>query len=178
MADLNVKRLIAWRGNMRKLTWGQARTWLTRARESWMSMPMRGRIASHRASSETDGRRRLLGALGFAISVVGGAVLLRRILHTSADEPQFWLFHVAIALSAAYAGTAATLVATLLSVLLARIGSDGATFDGVAAWPRGTADRVHRPSYGEGDPRFAAAPRYAEWFDSASSNQPSVKRIE
>jgi PAS domain S-box-containing protein len=86
-----------------------------------MSISMRGRIASQLPSSETDGRGRL-AAHSFAISVVAGAVLLRWILHTSTDEPQFWLFHVAIALSAAYGGTAATLVATLLSVLLARVG--------------------------------------------------------
>ena len=106
---------------MRKLTSGQAWTWLTRTGESWMSISMRGRIASQLPSSETDGRGRL-AAHSFAISVVAGAVLLRWILHTSTDEPQFWLFHVAIALSAAYGGTAATLVATLLSVLLARVG--------------------------------------------------------
>jgi len=86
-----------------------------------MSISMRGRMASHWASGEADGRGRL-AAHSFAISVVVGAVLLRWILHTSTDEPQFWLFHVAIALSAAYGGTAASLVATLLSVLLARVG--------------------------------------------------------
>jgi PAS domain S-box-containing protein len=42
---------------------------------------------------------------------------------TSTDEPQFWLFHAAIALSAAYGRLAPALVATLLSVLLERIGS-------------------------------------------------------
>ena len=105
---------------MRRITPGQALTWLTQAGESWMSL--RGRIAPRLDSIETDGRRRL-AAHGFAVGVVAGAALLRWILRTSTDEPQFWLFHVAIALSAAYGGTAAALVATLLSVLLARVGS-------------------------------------------------------
>ena len=104
---------------MRRLTSGQARTWLARAGESWISL--RGRVARH-LDIETDERRRL-AAHGFAVSVVAGAALLRWTLRTSTDEPQFWLFHVAIALSAAYTGTAAALVATLLSVLLARVGS-------------------------------------------------------
>jgi PAS domain S-box-containing protein len=57
------------------------------------------------------------------MGVVAGAVLLRRVLDASANEPQFWLLHVAIALSAAYGGTASALVAALLSVLIARVGS-------------------------------------------------------
>ena len=105
---------------MRRLTSGQALTWLTRAREWWMSL--RGRVAPYLDSIETDERRRL-ALHGFAIGVVAGAALLQWILRTSTDEPQFWLFHVAIALSAAYGGTAPALVATLLSVLLARVGS-------------------------------------------------------
>ena len=84
-------------------------------------MSLRGRVARP-LDIETDERRRL-AAHGFAVSVVAGAALLRWTLRTSTDEPQFWLFHVAIALSAAYSGTAAALVATLLSVLLARVGS-------------------------------------------------------
>ena len=105
---------------MRRFRSGRARTWLTQAGESWMSV--RRRVAPHLDSIETDERRRL-AAHGFAVGVVAGAALLRWILRTSTDEPQFWLFHVAIALSAAYGGTAAALVATLLSVLLARVGS-------------------------------------------------------
>ena len=84
-------------------------------------MSLRGRVA-RRLDIETEERRRL-AAHGFALSVVAGAALLRWTLRTSTDEPQLWLFHVAVALSAAYGGTAAALVATLLSVLLARVGS-------------------------------------------------------
>jgi len=84
-------------------------------------MSLRGRVTRH-LDIESDERRRL-AAHGFAVSVVAGAALLQWTLRTSTDEPQFWLFHVAIALSAAYSGTAAALVATLLSVLLARLGS-------------------------------------------------------
>jgi PAS domain S-box-containing protein len=105
---------------MRRLTSRQALTWLTRARESWMSLC--GRIALHLDCIETDERRRL-AAHGFAVAFVAGAALLQWILRTSTDEPQLWLFHGAIALSAAYGGTTAALVATLLSVLLARLGS-------------------------------------------------------
>jgi PAS domain S-box-containing protein len=105
---------------MRRLTSGEALTWLTRAGESWMSL--RGRVASHLDSIESGGRRRL-AAHGFAVAVVAGAALLQWILRTSTDEPQLWLFHGAIALSAAYGGAAAALVATLLSVLLARVES-------------------------------------------------------
>ena len=82
-----------------------------------MSQP--GRVARH-LDIDTDERRRL-AAHGFAVSVVAGAALLGWTLRTWTDEPQLWLFHVAIALSAAYNGTAAALVATLLSVLLARV---------------------------------------------------------
>jgi hypothetical protein len=85
-------------------------------------MSLRGRVARHLDSIETDERRRV-AAHGFAVAVVAAAALLRWMLRTSTDEPQFWLFHVAIALSAAYGGTAAALVATLLSVLLARVES-------------------------------------------------------
>jgi PAS domain S-box-containing protein len=83
-------------------------------------MSLRGRVVPYLDSIDTDERRRL-AAHGFAVSVVAGSVLLRRLLGISTDEPQLWLFHVAIALSAAYAGTAPALVATLLSVLLARV---------------------------------------------------------
>ena len=79
---------------MRRLMLGQARTRLGRA-----------------------------GAHTFAASVVAGAFLLQWTLGRAAGEPQFWLFHVAIVLTAAYGGAAATLVAILLSVLLARVSS-------------------------------------------------------
>jgi PAS domain S-box-containing protein len=120
MVDLNVKRRAAWKEKLRRLTSGRVRTWLTRAGASWMSL--RARVAPHSDSFKTAERSRL-AAHGFAVSVVAGAVLLRWMLGTSPDEPQFWLFYVAIVLSAAYGETAAALVATLLSVLLARVGS-------------------------------------------------------
>lgn len=60
-------------------------------------------------------------ALGIAVSVVVGSVLIGEILRPSIGQPQFWLSHLAIALSAAYGGTVPALVATLLSMLLARI---------------------------------------------------------
>ena len=85
-------------------------------------MSLRVRVAPQLDFIEIDERSRL-AAHGLAVSVVAGAALLRWILPTSTDEPRFWLFHVAIALSAAYGGTAAALVATLLSVLLARVGA-------------------------------------------------------
>ena len=105
---------------MRRLMSGQARD-LARASRRVVDGPERPSRFALRPSA-TDERRRL-AAHGFAVSVVAGAFLLQWTLRTSTDEPQFWLFHVAIALTAAYSGTAATLVATLLSVLLARLAS-------------------------------------------------------
>jgi PAS domain S-box-containing protein len=83
---------------------------------------MRGRVASHVSSIETDGHGHL-AAHGFAVSVVAGAVLLRWVFRDSTSEPQFWLFHVAIALSAFYGRTSAALVAVLLTTLAARVES-------------------------------------------------------
>jgi PAS domain S-box-containing protein len=85
-------------------------------------MSLSRRIAPFPDSIDT-GERGRLAAHGFAVSVVAGSVLLRWIFGVSSGEPQLWLFHAAIALSAAYAGTAPALVAILLSVLLARVGS-------------------------------------------------------
>ena len=93
---------------MRRLLPEQTRTWLTRARELWMAL--------------TDEQKHFV-AQTVAPSAVAGAFLLQRILARPADEPQFWLFHVAIALTAVYGGAAATIVATLLSILLARLSS-------------------------------------------------------
>jgi PAS domain S-box-containing protein len=84
-------------------------------------MALRSRLTSLLDSIDSDERRRL-AAHGFAVSVVAGSVLLRWLVPASIDEPQLWLFHIAIALSAAYGGTAPALVAALLSVLLARLG--------------------------------------------------------
>ena len=105
---------------MRRLMSGRARTWLARAGELWTAL--NGRVASHFDSTASDQHRRLT-AHTFAASVVAGAFLLQWTLGRAAGEPQFWLFHVAIVLTAAYGGAAATLVATLLSVLLARLSS-------------------------------------------------------
>ena len=128
--------------NMRRLTSGQARTWLTSAEELWMSL--RRRVAPHLRSSGSDGRSRL-AAHGFAMGVVAGAVLLRRVLDASANEPQFWLLHVAIALSAAYGGTASALVAALLSVLIARVGS-AVPLSTALLFGRGRSIARNRPS--------------------------------
>ena len=108
------------RGHMRTLMSGRGRTWLARAGELWTAL--NGRVASHFDSTASDQHRRLT-AHAFAASVVAGAFLLQWTLGRAAGEPQFWLFHVAIVLTAAYGGAAATLVATLLSVLLARLSS-------------------------------------------------------
>jgi len=71
-------------------------------------------------TSDPPGR---LTSYTLAASVVAAAFLLQWTLGRTAGTPQFWLFHVAIALTAAYGGAAATLVATLLSVLLVRLSS-------------------------------------------------------
>jgi PAS domain S-box-containing protein len=85
-------------------------------------MSLGGRVAAHLDFIATDERRRL-AAHGFAVGCVALSVLLRWMVSTSTDQPHFWLFHAAIALSALYGGIAPALVATLLSVLLERIGS-------------------------------------------------------
>ena len=72
-------------------------------------------------AATTEQRR--FAALALAASLVASAFLLQRILGLPADQPQFWLFHVAIALTAAFGGAAATLVATLLGLLLVRLSS-------------------------------------------------------
>jgi PAS domain S-box-containing protein len=107
---------------MRRVIAEQARGWLTQAAQSWMSF--RGRVAPHLDAIES-GERSRLAALGLGVSVVAGSVLLGGMLRSSIDQPQFWLLHLAIVLSAAYGGTAAALVATLLSVLVARIALAG-----------------------------------------------------
>src|SRR5688572_33411643 len=93
---------------MRRLSSGRARAWLTEAEVAWNSL--RRRISPTLGSIDADERRRLT-AHGFAVAAVAGSVLLRRLLSDSVDEPQLWLFHVAITLSAAYGGTAPALVA-------------------------------------------------------------------
>jgi PAS domain S-box-containing protein len=85
-------------------------------------MSLSSRLAPLLDSIDTDERKRL-AAHGFAVSLVAGSVLLQWLLPASISQPEFWLFHVAIALSAVYGGAAAALVAALLSVLLARAGS-------------------------------------------------------
>jgi PAS domain S-box-containing protein len=67
--------------------------------------------------------QRRFAALALAATLVASAFLLQRILGLPADQPHFWLFHLAIALTAAFGGAAATLVATLLGLLLVRLSS-------------------------------------------------------
>jgi PAS domain S-box-containing protein len=96
-----------------------SRAWLARAGEWWSAL--NGRVASRFDVPAADHTKHL-AAHAFAAAVVAGAFLLQWTLGRTADEP-FWLFHVAILLTAAYGGAAATLVAILLSVLLARLSS-------------------------------------------------------
>jgi PAS domain S-box-containing protein len=105
---------------MQRLRSSYVLPWLARARESLTSL--RGLMARYRDALEGDERTRIAGHL-FAVGVVAGAALLRWLLGTWLVEPEFWLFQVAIALAAAYGGTAAALVATLFSVLLTQVGS-------------------------------------------------------
>ena len=97
-------------------------------------MSVRRRVAPHLDSIETDERRRI-AAHGFAVGVVAGAALLGWILRTSTDEPQFWLFHVAIALSAVYGWNrgSARCNSPLGVAGTCRVGSS--TFDGMTVWP-------------------------------------------
>jgi len=95
-----------------------AQIWLTRAEESWTALY--GRAVAHFDSIATADQRRV-AAYAFAASLVVAASLLQWIAARAVSEPQLWLFHVAIVLTAAYADAAATLVAILLSMLLARV---------------------------------------------------------
>jgi PAS domain S-box-containing protein len=85
---------------MRTFMPGQVRTWLSTA-------------------TDTHG----LLSYARAAGIVASALLLQWILGRLVDEPQFWLFHVAIALAAASVGAAAMGVATLLFVLWVRLSS-------------------------------------------------------
>src|SRR4029079_6926920 len=105
---------------MRTLISGRGQTWLARAGELWTAL--KGRGASHFDSSGRDHGRRL-SAYIVAAGGVSGAFLLQWTLGRVGGEPQFWLFHLAIVLTAAYGAAGATLVATLFSVLLARFSS-------------------------------------------------------
>jgi PAS domain S-box-containing protein len=79
-----------------------------------------GRVWLARAGKLRTAR---VNAHAFAAVAVVGAFLLQWALGGTAGEPPFWLFHIAIVLTAAYGEAAAMLVATLLSVLLARLSS-------------------------------------------------------
>jgi PAS domain S-box-containing protein len=70
--------------------------------------------------------RRRLAAHGVGLGAVAAALVVRWALGVTTDEPQFWLFSSAIAVSAALGGAAPALVAALASLLSARI-IDGAT---------------------------------------------------
>ena len=91
---------------MRTLISGRGRTWLARAGELWTAL--KGRVALLFDSTASDQDRRLTGHI-FAASVVAGAFFLQWTLGRAAGEPPFWLFHLAIALTAAYGGAAAIL---------------------------------------------------------------------
>jgi PAS domain S-box-containing protein len=105
---------------MRTLTSERFHDWRARAGELWTGL--NGRAASQFAFLASEEATRLT-AHAFAAVVVAGAFLLQWTLGRPAGEPQFWLFHVAIALTAAYGRAEPTLVAILLSVLLARLSS-------------------------------------------------------
>lgn len=105
---------------MRTLMSERGRVWLGQAGELWRGL--NGRVASH-FDFPASAQAKRLTAHAFAAVVVAGAFLLQWTLGRVAGEPQFWLFHVAIVLTAAYGRAAATLVAILLSVLLARLSS-------------------------------------------------------
>jgi PAS domain S-box-containing protein len=105
---------------MRRLMSEVGRTWFARTGALWTAL--NGRVATHFDSSARD-QHRHVAAHTFAAGVVAGAFLLQWTLGSAIGGPQLWLFHVAIVLTAAYGGAAATIVATLLSVLLARLSS-------------------------------------------------------
>ncbi len=83
------------------------------------------RIADAVRALDAKERQRLV-THGVGLGAVGAALVVRWMLGVTANEPQFWLFSSAIAVSAALGGAAPALVAALASLLSARI-IDGAT---------------------------------------------------
>jgi PAS domain S-box-containing protein len=105
--------------DMRTLISGRLHDWRARAGAVWTGL--NGRAASHLDLPDNHQTTRLT-AHAVAAVVVAGAFLLQWLLGR-ADEPRFWLFNVAVALTAAYGRVAPTLVAILLSMLVARLSS-------------------------------------------------------
>ena len=90
---------------------------------------MRNRLAGLvqilRTLDTTEQRR--LASHGVALAAVGAAILLRWAFGPASDGPQFWMFSAAIAVSAAWGGTAPALVAALACLLAGRV-IDGVSF--------------------------------------------------
>ena len=82
---------------MRTLMSGSFHEWRARAGELWTGL--NGRAAWHFDLPASD-QATTLAAHAFAAVVVAGAFLLQWTLGRAAGEPHFWLFHVAVALTA------------------------------------------------------------------------------
>jgi PAS domain S-box-containing protein len=86
-----------------------------------MRNPLAGMVEMLRRLDTSEQQRLTTHAVG--LGTVGAAVFLRWALGV-ADDPQFWLFSAAIAVSAAFGGTAPALVAALSSLLAVRLTTD------------------------------------------------------
>jgi two-component system, LuxR family, sensor kinase FixL len=86
-----------------------------------MRNPLAGMVETLRRLETREQQRLTTHAVGLGTVVV--AVFLRWLFGV-ADEPQFWLFSAAIAVSAAFGGTAPALVAALASLLAVRLTTD------------------------------------------------------
>ncbi len=107
----------AWSAGLRST----AAHWWNDLREklSWIGNPLRG------------DERRQLRSHAFALAAVVAAVLMQQVLGVPASSTPFLFFHAAIAVTAWYGGFAAAGVATLASLLMARLMTDISLWGGV-----------------------------------------------
>jgi PAS domain S-box-containing protein len=93
--------------------------WVSQVQNWWEAI--RSPIAQSLGGLDADERRRV-GRHALALAAVAGAVGLRAAFADGSSPSSFWLFHVAVAITAVYGGAAAALVATLAAFLAARVG--------------------------------------------------------
>src|SRR4029450_1004435 len=97
--------------------------------QKWNSL--RGRVSSIDAPLHGDGRHHLR-ASAFALASVAVALVMKWLLGFPASGGPFLFLHAAIAATASYGGFTAAAVATLTSLLVARLTTDMSLWEGVA----------------------------------------------
>jgi PAS domain S-box-containing protein len=97
--------------------------------QKWNSL--RGRVSSTDAPLHGDERQHLR-ASAFALASVAVALVMKWLLGFPASGAPFLFLHAAIAATASYGGFTAAAVATLTSLLVARLTADMSLWEGVA----------------------------------------------